>query len=94
VCTPQKVKGKREIQNLECSINYDTKGASNKRGERQISSCLALRALGVFLGLCYFVGFGFEGFRFVGLWLEGLGFLLVLEPLVYAACLFMGVFRF
>jgi hypothetical protein len=43
--------------------------------------------LGFFLGLCCFVGFGFEGlpgFRFVGLGLEGLGFPLVLEPLVYS----------
>jgi len=61
------------------------------------SSYLALRALGVFLGLCYFVGFGFEGlssFRFVGLGLEGLGFPLVLEPLVYTTCIFRSACRF
>jgi hypothetical protein len=33
VCTPRKVKGEWEIQNLECSINYDTKGAPNRRGK-------------------------------------------------------------
>jgi hypothetical protein len=30
--TPQKVKGRRELRNLECSINYDVKGASSRWG--------------------------------------------------------------
>jgi hypothetical protein len=58
-------------------------------GERQISSCLALRALGFFLGLCCFVGFGFEGllgFRFVGLGLEGLCILLCIQGLCKFQC--------
>lgn len=33
LCTPRRVKGKREIQNLQRSINYDTKGASNRQGK-------------------------------------------------------------
>ena len=31
--TPQKVKGTRDLLNLECSINYDAKGASSRRGK-------------------------------------------------------------
>ena len=30
--TPRKVKGRRELKNLECSIKYDAKGASTRRG--------------------------------------------------------------
>ena len=28
--TPRKVKGRRELLNMECSINYDVKGASSR----------------------------------------------------------------
>jgi hypothetical protein len=28
-----KSRGRRELLNLECSINYDTSGASSRRGE-------------------------------------------------------------
>jgi hypothetical protein len=31
--TPREVKGRREILNLECSINNDAKGASSRRGK-------------------------------------------------------------
>jgi hypothetical protein len=31
--TPQKIKGRRELLNLECSINHDAKGASSRRGK-------------------------------------------------------------
>jgi hypothetical protein len=31
--TTQKVKGRRELLNLECSINYDAKGASSRCGK-------------------------------------------------------------
>jgi hypothetical protein len=34
--TPRKVKGRRELQNLECSINYNTKSASTRRGEASL----------------------------------------------------------
>lgn len=30
---PWKVKGRRELLNIECSINYDSKGASSKHGK-------------------------------------------------------------
>jgi hypothetical protein len=30
---PRKGKGRRELLNLECSINYDSKGASSRRGK-------------------------------------------------------------
>jgi hypothetical protein len=33
VYTPRNVKGKLDIQNLDCSINYDAKGASNRQGK-------------------------------------------------------------
>jgi hypothetical protein len=33
VILPRKVKGRRELLNLECSINYDSKGASSRRGK-------------------------------------------------------------
>jgi hypothetical protein len=62
------VKGRRELKNLECSIKYDAKGTSTRRGEASLSfsSFVCL----VSLGLCCFVGFGLEGlpgFGFVGL---------------------------
>jgi hypothetical protein len=31
--TPRKVKGRREVLNLECSISYDAKGASSRWGK-------------------------------------------------------------
>jgi hypothetical protein len=34
--TPRKVKGRRELLNLECSINYDAKGASTRRGKAKV----------------------------------------------------------
>jgi hypothetical protein len=39
--TPRHVKGRRELHNLECSINYDAKGASSRRGigKPHISYC-------------------------------------------------------
>jgi hypothetical protein len=37
--TPQKVKGKRELMNLECSINYDVKGASSTHGKAKAHAC-------------------------------------------------------
>jgi hypothetical protein len=58
--------------------NYDTKGASNRQGERQISSCFALRALGFFF--FFFFGGGGGGVGVLGggwlggvwgFWLEG-----------------------
>jgi hypothetical protein len=30
--TPRTIKGRRELLNLECSINYDAKVASTRRG--------------------------------------------------------------
>jgi hypothetical protein len=36
--TPWKVKGRRELLNLESFINYDTKGASTRRGKARFSN--------------------------------------------------------
>jgi hypothetical protein len=36
--TPRKFKGRRELLNLECSINYDAKGAS-RSGKGKAHSC-------------------------------------------------------
>jgi hypothetical protein len=62
--TSRKVKGRRELKNLECSIKYDAKGTSTRRGEASLlfSSFVCL----VSLGLCCFVGFGLEGLPGVG----------------------------
>jgi hypothetical protein len=72
---PLKVKGRRELLNLECSINYDAKGASSRRGEGKAR----LIAFDGF-GHCCLVGVGVVGFfGQVGLWV----FLLFL---VFWAC--------
>lgn len=34
--TPRKVKGRRELLNLESSINYDSKSASTRRGKCKV----------------------------------------------------------
>jgi hypothetical protein len=34
--TPRKLKGTRELLNLECSFNYDAKGASSRRGKGKV----------------------------------------------------------
>lgn len=88
MCTTRKVKGKRDIQNLDCSINYDAKGASNRRGERRISSCFVLRTLGFFLGLCCFVGFGFEGLSVFAAWVFRSYWSLLCVLLVYSGAPF------
>jgi hypothetical protein len=36
---PWKVKGRRELLNLECSINYDAKGASSRCGKGKAYAC-------------------------------------------------------
>jgi len=36
VATPRKVKHRRELLNLDCSINYDAKGASSRRGKGKL----------------------------------------------------------
>ena len=33
---PWKVKGRRELLNIECSINYDSMGASSKHGKARL----------------------------------------------------------
>jgi len=53
LCTPRKVKGKREIQNLERSINYDTKGASNRQGKGKFK-LFSVEGFGGFLGALLF----------------------------------------
>jgi len=37
--TPQKVKGRRELLNLEGSINYDAKGTSSRHGDGKAHAC-------------------------------------------------------
>jgi hypothetical protein len=37
--TPRKVKGSRELMNLNCSINYDTKRASSRHGKDKAHAC-------------------------------------------------------
>jgi hypothetical protein len=44
-------RGRRELLNLECSINYDFAGASSRHGKGKVQvfqrGCLGLRAFGV-----------------------------------------------
>jgi hypothetical protein len=71
VSTPQKGKGRWELLNLNCFINYEVKVASS--GKKQVLGCLALMASG---GLDFAVvefGLGFVGFWVCGLEFEGLG---------------------
>jgi hypothetical protein len=75
---PLKVKGRRELLNLECSINYDAKGASSRRGEGKAR----LIAFDGF-GHCCLVGV-FAVSCVLGLW----------ELSLYIACLLRGVLRF
>jgi hypothetical protein len=45
--TPRKVKGRRELLNLESSINYDAKGASTRWGKARFEGFAVLWALGL-----------------------------------------------
>ncbi len=56
MCTPWELKGKWEIQNLKCSINYDAMGASNRRGGKANFKLFSFEGFGVFFGALLFRG--------------------------------------
>jgi hypothetical protein len=89
---PWKIKGRRELLNLECSINYDAKGVSSKRGKGKTH----LR--GGFVWVSGFVVLSVLGLR--DLWvvrvcgcflLFQLGFLLLVRSLLYILPMYLGV---
>jgi hypothetical protein len=83
--SPRKVKGRRELLNLECSINYGVKGASSRRGERQDSRFLVLSALRVVLGFVVLWVLGLRACRvcgFVGVLAVSFKFLLLIWSLL------------
>jgi hypothetical protein len=83
--TPSKVEGRRELLNLECSINNDAKGALSRRAIGKAHAC-AFEGF----GLCCLVSFGVMGFLGwigCGFFLLFLGFRACGSSLCISVCL-------
>jgi hypothetical protein len=94
-------RGKRELLNLECSIKYDSIGASSRRVKRQGSrlltlsvKTLGLRALGFWVRDLYLVVFlGWVPFG-VGLFRFFFCLLFLGVSFLYITCVLWGAFHF